>query len=86
MIIPLASSVLAVRGGSSVRTLALLRGKVWNDGREAGRPAGWVIRAAEEIEHFNKTRFNIYLQVNAGRISKGRAGTSPGSCLGDNLV
>lgn len=52
---------------SRVRTLALLRGKVWNDGGEAGRPAGWVIRAAEEIEHFNKTGFNIYLQVNTGR-------------------
>lgn len=26
-----------------------------------------VIRAVHEIEHFNKTRFNMYLQVNTGR-------------------
>lgn len=63
---------------SSVRTLALLRGKVWNDGGEAARPAGWVRRAAEEIEHFNKTGFNIYLQVNRGREKK----TEWGDCGG----
>lgn len=59
---------------SSVRTLALLRGKVWKDGGKAGRLAGCVIRAAEEIEHFNKTGFNIYLQVNRGRGKKGQSG------------
>lgn len=40
------------------------------EARLLDRLAGWLIRAAEEIEHFNKSGFNIYLQVNTGEEKK----------------
>lgn len=42
------------------------------EARLLDRLAGWLIRAAEEIEHFNKSGFNIYLQVNTGEKKKKR--------------
>lgn len=65
------------------------------EARLLDRLAGWLIRAAEEIEHFNKSGFNIYLQVNTREKKKRQSGIiveaacvdfTEASCLSDNLA